>query len=296
MSLWSLVKFFAALCVLAIMAFTGMLAYHIAVAPLGGIFARIVPHPREIIGRQPDHDFAKMLDSAELPDIDPGEKVYQKAHEFIALGKLNEGREKLTTVVETFPTSPCAPIARRIIGEMNMDRILSTTNKDGKQTYVVKKGNSFFGIAAQFNTNLDCLMHFNSMMNLKGLQPGDELTVMPLNFKILIEPQRKALSLWDGDQFIREYNIIHLGTLAATHTTVTSRNAQLNGKSVRLPSKDYRSAVKIVLFGKPATQIRGYDGPLAEAPPGVVLKSEDMEEINLLTRVGTEVEVRKQGK
>ena len=295
MSVWTVFKGLAALGVLAVMTFTGMLAYHVVVAPLGGIFEKIIPNPAEVVGKQPDTDFAKMLDSAELPDIDPGEKAFQKAHELLALGKLDEAREKLTSIVNVFPSSPCAPTARRIVGDMNLDEILSTAHMDGKQTHIVKRGNSFLGIAAEYKTNLDCIMHLNGMMELRNIQPGDELIVMPLNFRILIEPHRKALSLWDGARFIREYNIIHLGVtgaLAAQQTTITSKAAELNGKRVQPPTKDYRAANKIIQFGKPAVQILGYDGPAEDAPHGIVLKTQDMEEINLLTRAGNEVEIR----
>ena len=41
MSLWTLCKIIAALCVMAIMAFTAMLAYHVAVEPLGGVFSKV---------------------------------------------------------------------------------------------------------------------------------------------------------------------------------------------------------------------------------------------------------------
>ena len=87
MSFWTFFKLLAGLAVLAVMACTAMLAYHIVVAPVGGIFEKLIPNPSEVVGRQADADFAKMLDSAELPDIDPGEKVFQKAHELLALGK-----------------------------------------------------------------------------------------------------------------------------------------------------------------------------------------------------------------
>ena len=49
MSLWTLVKLVAALVVLAIMGFSGMLAYHVAVAPLGGVFERIVRTTAELV-------------------------------------------------------------------------------------------------------------------------------------------------------------------------------------------------------------------------------------------------------
>ena len=69
----------------------------------------IIPNPARIAGSQSNEDFAKMLDSAEMPDIDPGEKAFQKAHELLALGKLPEAREKLTTIVNVFPVILVGP-------------------------------------------------------------------------------------------------------------------------------------------------------------------------------------------
>ena len=198
MSLWTVFKLLAAMGVLAVMGFTGMLAWHVLVSPLGGVFEKIIPNPAEVAGQQPDADFAKMLDTAELPDVDPGEKAFQRAHELLALGKLDEAREKLTTIVNVFPSSPSAPVARRIVGEMNLDEILSTAHMAGKKTHIVKRGNSFLSIAAEYHTTLDMIMHLNGMMELKNIQPGEELIVMPLNFRLLIEPQRKLISVWDG--------------------------------------------------------------------------------------------------
>ena len=295
MSFWMVCKLLAALGVIAVMSFTGMFAYHVAVAPLGGVFEKIIPRPTEIVGAQPDADFAKMLDSAELPDIDPGEKAFQKAHELLALGKLCEAREKLTAIVNVFPTSSSAPVARRIVGEMNLDEILSTTHMEGKKSHIVKRGNSFLGIAAEYGTSLDSIMHLNGMMELKNIQPGEELIVMPLNFRLLIEPQRKALSVWDGARFIREYPIIHLdiqGKLVTGKTTISSKLAELGGRQVAPQSKDYRAADKVIQIAKPSLQIRGATGMADALPHGIILHTHDMEEISLLTRVGNEVEIR----
>lgn len=293
MSLWTVFKLFAALCVIAVMGFTGALAYHVLVKPLDGIFAKIIPNPAEVIGRQPDADFAKMLDSAELPDIDPGEKAFQKAHELLALGQLAEAREKLTAIVNVYPTSSSAPIARHIVGEMNLDEILSTANMDGKKSHIVKRGNSFLSIATQYHTTLDMIMYLNSMMELKNIQPGEELIVMPLDFRLLIEPQRKSISVWNGGKFIREYPIIQLPSpLAKGKTTIASKAAELGGRRVQPQSKDYRAAEKVIQLAKPTLQIRGLAGKLEDAPRGLILSAQDMEEISLLTRAGNEVEIR----
>lgn len=294
MSFWTLIKIFAGLVVMAVMAFTGALAYHVTVKPLGGVFERLIPNPGSLSPGQSTADFAKMLDSAEMPDIDPGEKAYQKAHELLALGKLSEAREKLTAIVNVFPTSSSAPIARRIVGEINLDEILSTSHMDGKQIHIVKRGDSYFGIAAKYNTSIDCMMHLNSMMELRGIQPGDEIVVMPLEFRLLIEPRRKSLSLWEGGRFIREYPVLSMSGVpsSAQRTTVSSKTAELDGKRVTSTSKDYRAANKTIQIKKPNLQIRGWDGTGEKPPGGILLRPHDMEELSLLTRIGNEVEIR----
>lgn len=295
MSLWTLIKLFAAACVIAVMTFTGLLAWHVAVRPLGGIFAKLIPNPVRIADGQSDADFAKMLDSAEMPDIDPGEKAFQKAHELLALGRLPEAREKLTAIVNVFPASSSAPVARRIVGEMNLDEVLSTSHMEGKKIHIVKRGDSFLGIAAQSKTTIDCMMHLNSMMELKGIQPGDELVVMPLEFRLLIEPRRKSLSLWDGGRFIREYQILHLSstiTPVAQRSAIVSKSAELEGRRVQPQSKEYRAASKVIQIAKHSVQIRAWDGAGEKPSGGILLRPHDMEEINLLTRVGNEVEIR----
>ncbi len=295
MSFWLFIKLTAALIVLAVMLFTGMLAYHVTLHPLGGIFEKIIPNSSALVRGQPDADFAKMLDSADLPDIDPGEKAYQKAHELLALGKIPEAREMLNSLINLYPSSSSAPISRRILGDMNLDEILSISHPQSRATHIVKRGNTYLGIAAEHQTTIDLILYLNGMMDLKSLQPGDEFTVMPLNFRLLIEPQRKSLSLWDGGRYLREYALLHVtspASLTKQTTTITSKLAAFAGKNVQITSKDYRASQKIIQLTKPKIQISGYDGPPATAPHGIVLSMADMEEINLLTRPGNEVEFR----
>ena len=82
--------------------------------------------------------FSKVLDAAEIPDFEPGDRAFQKAHELIALGKIHEGREKLMAIINVFSSSPAAPQARRIVSMMNLDEVLSSDFRTGKTTYKVK--------------------------------------------------------------------------------------------------------------------------------------------------------------
>ena len=294
MSLWTLVKLLAALCVMAVMALTAMLAWHVAIEPLGGVFARLIPDPGGVLRRHDDSELVKMLESPEMPDIDPGEKAFQKAHELLAMGKLPEAREKFTAIVNVFPTSASAPAARRIVGEMNLDEILSTGHMQGKQLHVVQRGEALLSIAAKYRTTIECILHLNSMMELRNIQPGDELVVMPLDFRLLIEPRRMALSLWDGGRFIREYPVLRADGVPHTpqRGAIAAKTAELDGRQIQPQSRDYRGAEKILRVAKPAFQIRGWNGSEDDAAPGILLRPEDMEEIALLTRAGNEVEIR----
>jgi len=240
MSLWTFVKLLAAAAVIGAIIFTAMIAYHVSVRPMGGVFEKIVPNPTVVTNAQPDAEFAESVNSAEMPDVDPGEKTFQKAHELIAVGRLSEAREKLNTIVNIFPTSSAAPVARHIVGEMNLDDILSATQTAGKQTHIVKRGDSFLGIAAHYKTTLDFIVHLNGLQELKNLVPGEELIVMPLEYRLLIEPQRKSLSLWDGGRFICEYPIVHLeaaGKLTNQRTTILAKTGQVEARRSKPDTK-----------------------------------------------------------
>lgn len=294
MKFWIIIKVIASLAVAGVVTFTAMLAYHIAVEPLGGVFEKIIPEAGTVLRVQKEEDFAKMLDAAEMPDFEPGDRAFQKAHELIAMGKITEGREKLTAIVNVFPSSPAAPTARRIVGQMNLDEILSSGFREGKTDYEVKRGDSYFAIAGRNDTSLEMLMHLNGMMELGSLQPGDDLQLMPLNFRILIEPQRNSLSLWDGAKFVCEYPILKLTGAApkAGKTVIASRRASTDGKTIPPTAKNHSAASKSIQLKSPPIQIFPYNEADESPPSGLFLSEADIEELFLLTRTGNEVEIR----
>ncbi|MFD0895299.1 LysM peptidoglycan-binding domain-containing protein [Luteolibacter ambystomatis] len=306
MRIWTFFKLLAALAVLGVLGLTGGLIYHITVKPLP-LFSKYVPNPSDVVAKGSENDVAKMLESSEMPDVEPGEVAYQKAVELIAMGNVPEAREKLETVVNVYPSSASAPDARRIVGEINLDEILSPDFKDGKVTYDVTRGDSYLKISEKTRCSLDCIMMLNGLTDFGGLHPGDDLIVLPLDFRILIEPQKKSLSLWQlvqkGGQpplakFVKDYPIIYVqipSNMAAQKTVIDSKAGYLDGKKLVPGNKGYRQSEKILHLAKINIQIR----PLAGGsdrdtvlPRGLYLKPSDMEELNLLTRTGNEVEIR----
>ena len=296
MRLWTLIKLVAGAVVLGITVFTLMMVWHVRKAPMGGVFSQLVP-PQQVdapkIEKLPEAD-------ASLPDVDPGAKVFEKASELIAVGDMELARERLNTVVATYPRSKAAPEARRIVGEMNVDDLLSATHMKGKEIHIVRSGDSFLGIAAKHQTSLDCIMHLNGLMDLTGLRPGEELVVMPLQLRVLIEPARKTLSLWDGKAFVKEYQVaVDMGGQKGGLMTKISSKSGMVGERRSLPgTKNYREAEKVFQLEKTSLRINSVDHSKGADPenlppgPGFHLSVEDGEELSLLLRPGNEVEIR----
>lgn len=291
MSLWTLIRIVAGLVVIAVMVFTALMVHHVRKEPLGGWFSRIVPVDFEAqpMVALPEAD-------SDLPEIDPGAKVFEKAREMVAVGDLVGARDRLRTVVSIYPRSKAAPEARRIVGEMNLDELLSTARMENKSIHKVVRGDSFLGIAAKHDTSLDMIMHLNGLMGLTSLQPGDELMVMPLNLRILIEPKKKALSLWDGGRFVKEYEIrAVVGAPGGDQkTTISGKSAVRDGRRYSPASDGYRGASKVLTVERLPLLIAALPEDMAQEDlaRGFYLAPEDVEELALLTRNGNEVEIR----
>ena len=90
--------------------------------------------------------------------VKPGEIAFERARELLATGQFAKAREKLEFLVGVYPSSPSASEARRILGELNLDDLLSTEVMEGKVMYKVKSGDNFTRIAQSHDTTLDCII------------------------------------------------------------------------------------------------------------------------------------------
>lgn len=297
MSLFTVLRILSAAFVLFALAMTATLAYHVQVRPVDGPFSRLLPQPASVDPHEQAVLFARSLESRSIPDIEPGEQAYRKAREMMAAGRMDEAKVKLTTIFNIFPNSSVARDARRIVGNMNIDRILGSTRPVGSLVHRVQPGDSYLAIAAKHATSIDMMVHLNSMTRLRGIQPGDELLVLPLHLGILIEPRRQAVSLWDGGTFLCDYPALSMTGVPKRpgKTTIERKVAERDGGHVPPHDEWYSTADKTLLLANPQIQIRAWDGQLAEdeeIPHGILLKPEDMEELSLLTRPGNAVEFR----
>lgn len=297
----TVVRILAGLIVLIILSLTATLAYHVHVEPVDGNLSKLLPEPGSMDPHVEAMAYARSLEDRELPDIEPGEQAFRKAHEMMAMGRMEEAHKKLTTIFNIFPNSSVARNARRIVGDMNMDELLGSRSGFGREIHKVRPGDSYLAIAANHETTVAMMIHLNSMQRLKGIQPGHELVIMPLNFRLLIEPRRQVISIWDNGSFLREYPTLSMKGVPAraARTSIKQKIAELNGGNVPSHNEAYCAANKIIQLSGPALQIRSWDKPIVdnaeedeEIPHGILLKPHDMEELALLTRRGNLVEIR----
>ena len=282
--------------IVSILAFIKIIAAMVVLSIMGATSWAVWKVREEVLEpKQAEERFLAMLEESEVQEIEPGEGAFQGALELIALGRVQEGREKLLYVVNFYPGSPSAPECRRILGEMNLDDLLSTEEMDGKSVYKVKSGDSYLGITAKQETTLDCLMHLNGLMSLDRLHPGDELIVMSLDLRVIVDPVGSTLSLWDEGRFLKEYPVIHCdtGSVKGGARTRIENKAGVLGEGRVTPAMDgYRGSKKVLRLAVGGLSIRAMPEDASEAGKGIYLAASDVEELTLVLRVGNDVEIR----
>ena len=247
----------------------------------------------------------EILEDNEQIGFEAGQYEFNRALELIALGELDQAREMLHLIDNLYPGSTNAPEARRILGEMNLDEILSVENMANKTIHRVAPGEGYLRIATRNKTTLDAIMFLNGLTGFDDLHTGDELIVMALDFKLVVDLARMRVELFHRDRqkkehvFARDYRIL-ASTLSRIsggpyQTEISRKNGEV-GESVYPPSQSrYRHANKVLgmKVGRSVVQLRPLPQEGEEKPPrSLFLSPPDMEELSMLIRVGNEVEFR----
>lgn len=229
---------------------------------------------------------------------EPGEKAFQRARELLAMKSMDEAEVKLKYIVSYYPAAEAATEARRILGEINVDRLLDPDWREGKKVVIVKRGDTFTRIIRKHQTTMDSIIHLSKLMRAdhRSLHPGDKLTVMPLDMRVVINLRRKTLTIWKQGEFIKEYpiqKIAYKGRGTVRQLKVGSILGSSGGKMYPSHHEAYRSARKVIFLSDKSLAIRAFSADNADDMQlGFFLTSADMEELPLLLRRGNDVEIR----
>lgn len=252
-----------------------------------------------------------ILSQSEVVSFQPGRREFDRALELIALGRVNEGRKKLALIQKLYASTTIGPEAVRILGEINIDELLSVENLENKVVHTVSAGQGYLSIVNKHDTSYGCLMFLNGLMDLGPLHVGDEFLVLPLNFRLEIDVKGgRIVLLEEGAEgaegrrptFVKEYPIVQetVGNLGRTVRTVEigRKHGELESRTYHDRHSRFRHADKVLGFqaGRHYLQIRPLpDGEVEEVGRSFYLARPDMEELAMLIRPGNEVEVRPAG-
>jgi hypothetical protein len=267
--------------------------------------------------RKPEQELIDGLSLIKSEDValpDPGKDMYEDAVVMLRDGKLDEAKGKLFSIMKYYPDSTRVTGARRIIGEFNLDRLLSSDPMPGKVIYEVKRGDSLNLIANRNASTIGFIMRANNMTNTT-IHPGEQMVVFPLKFSVIVNLSERTLTLTLDDQFFKEYPVdrvrLPVGVTAPFATEISDKVCYYENKRIVLSDSRVHFADKwiqtkrigfvlaaaaeddngaAVASGGPAGRASG-DESDDEFFAGVFLSPPDLEELFTLLRVSTPVSV-----
>lgn len=242
------------------------------------------------------------LKDTNLPTIDPGARRFEQAVEKIRLGDLEGGKTALRTLVQQFPESATCREAKRIISEMNLDKLFSPTELDGKVEHVVQPGGSLNAIAAKFKTSLDMIARINGLRG-STIHAGDRLLIIPLEFDFVVHAAEKSVTILRQGRFFAEFEALEVRLPPAfrvpSEMKLGVKSASLEGKPVAPTDPQYLHAAKWVPTSRPGVVLRSPPKEVEVPEPstqlpleyGVFFKAADLEEVFALARSGASLSI-----
>ena len=228
-----------------------------------------------------------------LPEFQAAAKLRQD-------GKLAEARGALTGFIQRYPTGLHVDEAKDLLGEINIDILLSRTPSPEKQEYIVKPGDVLQKVANKVKSTPELIMRMNNMSGTM-LHIGERLLISHPEFSIIIQRKAKLVVVLDRGAFFKQYHIQEekLGPKQPPKivTKVSEVMAFRDGKRVGFGTKEYIGSTRWIRLAAPAYTIFSVtDSAHANleqpAPPsGVGLAATDVEELSGLVNKHTPVTI-----
>jgi len=232
------------------------------------------------------------------PDISLPE--FQAAAKLRQDGKLAEARDALAAFIQKYPTGLHVEEAKDLLGEVNIDILLSRYPSSEKEEYVVKPGDVLQKVANRVKSTPELIMRMN---NLNGtmLRIGERLLVSHPEFSIVIQRKAKLIVLLNHGAFFKQYHVREEKLGPKQPPKVTTKVAETmafrDGKRVGFGTKEFVGSTRWIRLGAPAYTI--YSVPDSArpnldqpAPPqGLGLAATDANELSGLVNNRTPVTI-----
>jgi len=236
---------------------------------------------------------------APAPDISLPE--FQAAAQLRQEGKLAEARDALVAFIQKYPGGLHVEEAKDLLGEINVDILLSRYPSPEKTEYVVKSGDVLAKISRKLKTTPELIMRMNNMSGTM-LHIGEHLLISHPDFSIVIQRKANLVVLLNHGAFFKQYHVREAKLSPKQPSKITAKVAETmawkDGKRVGLGSKDYISSTRWIrlagataytLYSMPDSAHPNLDQP--PPPVGLGLGASDVEELSSLVNNRTPVTI-----
>jgi LysM repeat protein len=233
------------------------------------------------------------------PDISLPE--FQAAAQLRQDGKLAEAREALIAFIQKYPSGKHLDEARDLLGEINVDILLSRYPSPEKTEYVVKPGDVLAKIARKLKTTPELIMRMNNMTGTM-LHIGEHLLISHPDFSMAIQRKANLVVLMNRGGFFKQYHVREAKLQPKQPAKITTKVAETmawkDGKRIGIGSKDYLASTKWIrlagaagytLYSVPDSAHPHLDQP--PPPSGLGLAASDVEELSSLVNNKTAVTI-----
>ncbi len=213
--------------------------------------------------------------------------------------KLQEARTALNAFLQKYPNGKHSEEAKDVLGEVNMDILLTSYRSPEKQEYIVKRGDVLARVAHKMKTTPELIMRMN---NLSGtmLHIGDRLLISHPEFSLFIQRKDRLVVLLDHKAFFKRYHILAVKLPERALPKITTRVAEVmawkDGKRVGFGTKEYVNSTRwirlaasgYILYAMPDP---AYPDSLQAPSQGLGLAPGDLVELSSLVNTKTAVTI-----
>ncbi|MFH1476972.1 MAG: L,D-transpeptidase family protein [Verrucomicrobiota bacterium] len=136
----------------------------------------------------------------------PQQQSFQAICALASNKSLEEARQKGYTLLAQTKDPSLTASLETLLGQINIELIMSQALMPEKEEYVVKAGDSLERIARKFKTTVDLIKKSNALQR-PVLHPGDRLRVFKGTFTLAISKRRNDLVLKVNDRFFKRYRV-----------------------------------------------------------------------------------------
>jgi hypothetical protein len=239
----------------------------------------------------------KELRTAKVEEYDFGLEKFDAAVAKLRAGEDEEGRKALLAMLRYHKDSARARDAMRLLGQMNLDRLLDPDVPwPGKKRVEVPRGGSLNKIAADHKTTWHYITRATGLSRPQAIQPNDQVWVCPLNFRAIIDVGAKTIVIMDGEYFFALFPIREIrrppGAKIPAKVAVGQKFGVLDGKRVVLTDEGTTRAEKWIEIGRDWAIRSVPDAATPGQGFGVFVSEADAADLLLLLRSGNSVELK----